>query len=1035
MNRFKSLHIPNSLTLARRNRLALLVFVLALGLILPSLADHFHQGANKFPDGYENVREAYERESTDSREPETDSPDEAMRWRRLAWADEKGEIPDQALMEANRQRQENIAHHQSKSRFETAGLTPSSWTSRGPQNIGGRTRALVIHPSNRNILWAGSVSGGIWKSTNAGTNWAPLNDFLPNLAANCLAISPADPNTLYCGTGEGYFNTDAVNGAGIFKTTDGGTTWNQLPATANWESVNRIAISPTNSNIILAARRPSGIYRSTDGGQSWVNTQGAAGALFVAFDPSDGNKAVAHVMEFDTNLSNWFHWALYSTNAGATWQLSSLSSVPGFPSRIELAYAPSSPNIVYASLQTPIACPSPPCWAGRIWRSTNGGQTYTMMTPSGDTNGSWYANPLWVSPTDPNFLVFGGFNFLKSTDAGVTFTQISGGYILTQDPHPDEHFVVSDTGFNGTTNKRVYVCTDGGIYRTDDITTANFGSGWVSLNNTYQTTQYYAAAGNATTGLLYGGTQDNGTLRSPANSQDATYPFGGDGGFCAVDPVDDSYCYGEYIGLQIHRSQDHGVTSNAIYFGLPDAVNQNAAFVAPFILDPNERNRMIAGGISLWRSDDVRLGNPPTWNRIRPPGNTLISSIAVAQGNSNIIWIAFQNGEIYKTTNGLATTPTWNTVDDNAGVNPLPDRFTTRLLIDPANSNIVYVSFGGFTDGNLRRTTDGGANWTDVTGTGITSLPLAPIRGIARHPNNPNWLYVGTEVGIFSSEDGGATWSAVNQGPANVVVDELTFLANSTVLLAATHGRGLWTANASGATGTQTLGVYYPNDRTFYLRNSNTAGNADLQIQYGPNNVTPIVGDWNGDGTDTIGVYDSLTRTFYLRNSNTAGNADIQIQYGPSGVIPIVGDWDGNGTDTIGVYDPATRTFYLRNSNTAGNADIQIQYGPFAVVPVTGDWDGDGTDTIGVYETSTRTFYLRNSNTAGNADIQLQYGPSGSVPVVGDFDGNGSTTIGIYETGTRIFYLRNSNTAGNADITVPYGPPGATPFVGDWNGL
>ena len=239
----------------------------------------------------------------------------------------------------------------------------------------------------------------------------------------------------------------------------------------------------------------------------------------------------------------------------------------------------------------------------------------------------------------------------------------------------------------------------------------------------------------------------------------------------------------------------------------------------------------------------------------------------------------------------------------------------------------------------------------------------------------------------------------------------------------------------SSSGGNDAIGVYFPTDRTFYLRNTNNVGNADFTIQYGPAGVMPIAGDWNGDGTTTIGVYETSTRTFYLRNSNTVGPADIQIQYGPAGAIPIAGDWNGDGTDTIGVYDPATQTFYLRNSNTPGNADIQIQYGPPGSLPAVGDFDGNGTDTIGVYETSTRTFYLRNSNTIGNADIQIQYGPSNSVPAVGDFDGNGTTTIGVYETSTRTFYLRNSNTVGTADITAAFGPDGSKSLIGDWDGL
>ncbi|HST23345.1 MAG TPA: S8 family serine peptidase [Blastocatellia bacterium] len=140
-------------------------------------------------------------------------------------------------------------------------------------------------------------------------------------------------------------------------------------------------------------------------------------------------------------------------------------------------------------------------------------------------------------------------------------------------------------------------------------------------------------------------------------------------------------------------------------------------------------------------------------------------------------------------------------------------------------------------------------------------------------------------------------------------------------------------------------------------------------------------------GTDTIGVYDPATQTFYLRNSNSQGNADLQILYGPSGCVPLVGDWDGNGTTTIGVYEISTRTFYLRNANTPGNADIQILYGPNGCVPALGDFNNDGTTTVGVYESSTRTFYLRNTNSQGNADITVVYGPAGANPLVGDWDG------------------------------------------------
>jgi murein DD-endopeptidase MepM/ murein hydrolase activator NlpD len=176
-----------------------------------------------------------------------------------------------------------------------------------------------------------------------------------------------------------------------------------------------------------------------------------------------------------------------------------------------------------------------------------------------------------------------------------------------------------------------------------------------------------------------------------------------------------------------------------------------------------------------------------------------------------------------------------------------------------------------------------------------------------------------------------------------------------------------------------------------------------------------------------IGVY--RTSAFSLRNSNSAGNADLAFNYGIPGDTPLVGDWDGNGVDTVGIY--RTSAFYLRNSNNAGNADLAFNYGIPGDTPLVGDWDGNSVDTIGIYRTS--AFYLRNSNNAGNADLTFNYGIPGDTPLVGDWDGDGNDTVGIYRNGA--FYLRNSNNAGNADLAFIYGIPGDTPLVGNWNGM
>lgn len=722
--------------------------------------------------------------------PRAVNPHKAFQWRRKTWANEDGRIPEGALRKAVEQRLANIARWGPRGVTRTAGIDPTSWIDRGPGNVGGRSRSILIDPTNTNRILGGSVSGGIWQSMDGGTSWSVVDDQLPNLAICCMAIDPANPAVMYAGTGEGFFNGDAIGGAGIYKSTDGGASWQQIASTATWDNVCRIAVSPTNSSILLAARRYGGIYRSVNAGSTWTLRAGAQGSFQVAFHPTDGNKAVGHMIDYDWGAGDWFHKAVYSTNGGFTWNTatSGLSQVFGFGSRIELAYAPSDPSIVYASCAAE---------GGKVWKSTDGGQSYTIQSIPGQSTGvSWYANPIWVDPTNPDLLVTGGFNFVKSVNGGATFTQISDGYIMTVQPHVDLHAIVSDPGFDGVSNRRVYVATDGGIWKTDNIYAASTSGGWQNLDAGYRTVQYYGAAGHAPSGRIIGGTQDNGTLRLTEGSDTANLMFGGDGGFCAIDGSNPNYCYGEYIALQIVRSTDGGVSAGYITNGLGDA-GSSANFIAPFILDPNNPARILAGGLRLWRCPNGRAGQFfITWQQIRAAGSDNISAIAVAPGNSDIIWIGQNNGEVHRTANGTAASPAWQVVDDNAGANPLPNRYVTRILIDPDDSNVIYVAFGGFAPDNLWKTENGGGSWSPVTGAGPSALPSAPVRGVARHPLKPSWLYAGTEVGIFATDDGGASWTTTNAGPANVSVDELVFMHESETLLAATHGRGIFTIDA-----------------------------------------------------------------------------------------------------------------------------------------------------------------------------------------------------------------------------------------------
>ncbi len=697
-----------------------------------------------------------------------DQPDEAIKWRMGSLVDETGKIPEGAEMRAWTHKKQmpidpSAWPASSFSPTDTvAGINPAGWEWIGPGNVGGRVRAIIIHPNDPQTLWLGSVSGGIWKTTNGGASWAPLADFMANLAISSMAIDPTNPNVLYAGTGEGYFNGDSVRGAGIFKTTDGGTTWSQLASTATseWFYVDRLAISPVNNQIILAATR-TGIWRSTDGGLSWSRRLIASSMFDINFHPTEGNRAIA---SGDNGA------IFYSLDGGLTW--TPASGITG--SRIEVAYARSNPSIVYASVEN---------GTGQVYKSTDGGQTYSLVngTAAHLQNQGWYDNAIWVDPTNPNNVVIGGIILYRSTNGGANFSQIGS-------VHADQHIIIEAPGFDGVSNKTVYFGNDGGIYRTTDI-----NAGFVvtqELNNNLGITQFYGAAGNGSSGVIVGGTQDNGTLRYLGNTETWDSVAGGDGGWCASDPTNPSFFFGEFQWLQLHRSTDGGGTAATIYQGITDAVSGGTTnFIAPFILDPNNPNILWAGGANLWRTNNAK-GFPLNWSNVKTTVGPNISAIAVAPGNSDIVWVGHNNGNIYVTTNGTAANPTWTQVDSNSP--GLPDgRRNTRITVDPTNSQRVYVTFGGFSPNNVWRTDNGGASWTNIT----NNLPAAPVRSIVVWQANPNFLYVGTEVGVFASANGGASWSPSNDGPTNCSVDELFWMNNT--LVAATHGRGMFRINIS----------------------------------------------------------------------------------------------------------------------------------------------------------------------------------------------------------------------------------------------
>jgi hypothetical protein len=704
-----------------------------------------------------------------------------LKFRRLKLQDENGVVDPNGLKKARAHielmRKAQVARGGAKgNQIQEAAIEAGSWTWLGPGNVGGRVRSILIDPSDPNRMVAGSVSGGIWRTTNGGSSWSPVNDFMANLAVNCMVMHPSNPSIMYAGTGEGFGNTDAIQGNGIFKSTNGGVTWTQLASTDNssFNYVNRIAISP-NGNTILAAT-VLGIFRSTDAGVSWTETT-ASGAYDIDFHPTDSNKAIAGAQGSVRR----------STNGGVTWSSTFIGG-----GRIEVAYAPSDGDIVYASAD--ITTNFSTGTGGELYRSTNGGQSFSLRNTDYEFLGKqgWYDNIVWVNPQDANFVIVGGIRLWRSTDGGTTLTQISTN--SPDDIHSDQHWIVEHPSFNNNTNKTVFIGNDGGVYKATNISTADQNGGWTELNNSLGITQYYGAAGNTTTGIIIGGTQDNGTLRYSGGTESHTETFGSDGGYCAADQTDSDYFYGEKQNMGVFRSSNGGVSAVEIHSGILDRTSGpngdcDCNFIAPIALDPNEPNRLLAGGKRLWRTNNARAGTP-TWASIKAASTQPISAITVKPGDSDFILVGHNNGDIYLTTNGTNTTPTWSKIDPEFAA----FRMVTRLMIDTAPSpDLIYATFGGFSSDNIYRTTNLGTAWTDMTGTGVSGLPDVPVHTIVKHPHDRNLLYIGTEVGIFWSRDGGANWDVTHDGPANVSVDELLWIGGD--LIAATHGRGLYRAS------------------------------------------------------------------------------------------------------------------------------------------------------------------------------------------------------------------------------------------------
>lgn len=713
------------------------------------------------------------------------------------------------------------------------------WESIGPGNIGGRTRGLVIDPNNPNILYAGGVAGGVWKSIDAGASWNPTGDTLINLAVSSLAIDPNNSQVLYAGTGEGFFNGDSVRGLGIFKTTDGGATWTQLASTtgSNFYYVNQIKISPTNSDRIFAATR-SGVWRSVNAGSTFdpvlrnpfviggspASNGSTGGALDLDIQPGSNPEVI--LAAFGTFDSDGL---FRSADGGNTWaEVGTSGDVNIFnQGRMNVEFSPSNPNVAYVGMADNGDGGSFGTFVN-LFRTADAGLTWTPQTNLGTGFNNflfsnvpfgtgcfgtsnfaqgWYDNALAVDPVDENIVWVGGVDLFRSDNAGQTFGLASYWYFDPTDPnyvHADHHALAFHPDYNGTSNQILYSGSDGGVARTANArasTSQNdcpFSGGgalpgitWTQLNNGYAVTQFYHGDAAQSGELYLGGSQDNGTARG--NSANLSQPWdrvvGGDGGYVAIDPTNSNIMYAETQNFPTIRKSTNG--GNSFSDATSGITDSDGLFITPFIMDQNDPDTLFTGGGRPWRTTN----GATSWQAVGPNFGSAgrISAIGIAASDGDVVYLGYEDGYVATSTNARSASPSWTL--RSAGL-PTESGFISWIAVDPNDAQTAYATSSTFGIDHIYKTSDGGVSWISIDGIGFTGVPDIPVHSIVVRPNDPDTLYAGTELGVFVTTDGGGNWAPASSGMANTVVENIEFVSDD-ILVAFTHGRSAFITQLS----------------------------------------------------------------------------------------------------------------------------------------------------------------------------------------------------------------------------------------------
>jgi len=667
----------------------------------------------------------------------------------------------------------------------------NTWVSEGPSNIGGRMRAVAVHPTETNTLYAGGASGGVWKSTDLGVTWMPLSDNQPRLAVGALAIDKNDPNIVFAGTGEPILGTFGrghgspfYDGVGILRTDNAGADWELLPWPSATSAVHRIALHPESSDTLLVATIDR-LAKSTDGGRNWGTVLNGI-ITDVLYHPTNPSTVYAAIGSDHGGSPN----GVYVSHSGGnryTWEKLDANFAPGDScGRIVLAMTPADPERIYAAVaMNRRHLTSPDADFKGLWVSTNGGEYWerkpTAISGTFTRGQAFYDLCIAASPVHADVVFLGGIDMYRSTNGGNGFSKRSRWELRVTDPnnpeyvHADQHHIM----FKPDDPNTIIVGNDGGVFISFDG-----GNSWEERSNTLETTQFYGIAyAPSNPRLLYGGTQDNSNMRLQSiGMTEWLFVGGGDGGNIAVDHNNHNLMY-LCMNSTPYRTFD-GLQFYPLHSGLE---GQRFNWIRPMVLSANGQRLYTA-------SNRVHLLSPApdahqwtTISGVLPTGSGIITDLEVLPNDPRWIFASTSTGQVYYSDNLTAYDPDWFNI--SAG---LPNRWISDIHVAWNDYRTIYAAISGYGTGHAFMSTNLGETWVDISG----DLPDIPANAIIPSRTEENTVFLATDLGVWYTTDGGEHWKQFGNGLPNVVCYDMKLTPLNT-LIVGSYGRGVWSTDVT----------------------------------------------------------------------------------------------------------------------------------------------------------------------------------------------------------------------------------------------